>query len=165
MSIFIEKETDFVLNFEPENVIKKVINYTCDYMNCPYETEVNVVLTDNEGIHKVNKEYRNIDSPTDVLSFPMIEYDIAGNLGFSEKIGDDMFNPDTGELILGDIMISLEKVSEQAKQYGHSEYREMGFLVAHSMLHLFGYDHIEEEERIIMEAKQSEIMDALKIYR
>lgn len=165
MSIYIENETETALDFDYEDVIRKVINYSLDFIQCPYETEVNVVITDNNGIHQVNKEYRNIDRPTDVLSFPMIEYEEAGNFDIIDEENEDGFNPETGELVLGDIMISVEKVKEQALDYGHSELREMAFLTAHSMLHLFGYDHMEEEERKVMEEAQRSIMDGLKIFR
>lgn len=166
MNICIEKETDLDLGFDCDELINKVITYAADYVGCPYEFEVNVVLTDNDTIHKVNKETRNIDRVTDVLSFPMAEYDEPGD--FSRLEDEDMFdvfNPETGELLLGDIMVSLEKVVSQAEEYGHSTTRELGFLIAHSMLHLFGYDHMEEDERVIMEAKQNEIMNGLEIYR
>lgn len=165
MSIYIENETETALDFDYEDVIRKVINYSLDFIQCPYETEVNVVITDNNGIHQVNKEYRNIDRPTDVLSFPMIEYEEAGNFDIIDEENEDGFNPETGELVLGDIMISVEKVKEQALDYGHSELREMAFLTAHSMLHLFGYDHMEEEERKVMKEAQRSIMDGLKIFR
>lgn len=165
MSIYIENETETRLDFDYEDVIRKVINYSLDFIQCPYETEVNVVITDNDGIHQVNKEYRNIDRPTDVLSFPMIEYEEAGNFDIIDENNEDVFNPETGELVLGDIMISIEKVKEQALDYGHSELRELAFLTAHSMLHLFGYDHMEEEERKVMEEAQRSIMEGLKIFR
>lgn len=164
MSIFIEKETEIPLDFDYESLIHKVIAYALNHEQCPYEAEVNVVLTDNVSIHEINKEYRKIDRPTDVLSFPMIEYDTPGNFdGIDER--NDYFNPETGELILGDIMISLEKVKEQAEEFGHSQQRELGFLVAHSMLHLFGYDHMEPEEAAVMEGRQKEIMEHLGIFR
>lgn len=165
MSIYIENETDITMDFDVEEVICHVIHYTCDYMNCPYETEVNVVLTDNAGIHEINREYRNIDRPTDVLSFPMLEYSAPGDMSFLEGAEDSLFDPDTGELLLGDIMISLEKVMEQSSEYGHSKLRELSFLVVHSMLHLFGYDHMEEDERAVMEQEQKNIMNGLGIYR
>lgn len=164
MSIFIENETSVEFDFDFQEIIKKVINYTEEFVSCPYEAEVNVILTDNENIHAVNKEYRNIDRPTDVLSFPMIEYDSPANFEGIEE-DDSLFNPETGELLLGDIMISVDKVFEQAEQYGHSCLRELAFLVAHSMLHLFGYDHMEEDERLMMEEKQRQIMEGLGIAR
>lgn len=168
MSIFIEKETDIQLDFDYNEIIEKVINYSSDFVGCPYEVEVNVVLSDNESIHRVNKEFRNIDKATDVLSFPMLEYEVEGNFDFLEENEDsvsEFFNPESGELILGDIMISFEKVISQAEEYGHSRLRELAFLVAHSMLHLFGYDHIDEEERKVMEEKQNQILNDLEIYR
>lgn len=165
MSIYIENETDYEIDFDYEQLINKVINYSLDFIKCPYEVEINVVLTDNEGIWQVNKEFRNMDKPTDVLSFPMLEYECAGNFSCIDEDDDSLFNPETGELILGDIMISLDKVDEQAKEYGHSKVREMGFLIAHSMLHLFGFDHMEDDERVQMEGLQKQIMDNLEIYR
>ena len=100
-----------------------------------------------------------MDAPTDVLSFPMLEYDTPSDFEHVEEDFADCFNPETGELMLGDIMISVDKVEEQAEKYGHSTTRELAFLVAHSMLHLCGYDHMEDEERLVMEAKQNEILE------
>lgn len=165
MSLNIEKETEIEPDFDFRDIIKNVVNYSLDYVNCPYETELNVTLTDNEEIHRINKEFRNIDSPTDVLSFPMIEYMKPGDFSVVEDNEQDYFEPDSGELVLGDIIISLEKVYSQADEYGHTPKRELAFLVAHSMLHLFGYDHMDDAERSDMEKKQKEILDALKIYR
>lgn len=162
--IYIEKETEIPLDFDYETLIQAVIRYALDYEACPYEAEVNVVLTDNSSICEVNKEYRQKDRPTDVLSFPMLEYENPGNFEGLEE-SDEYFNPETGELVLGDIMISLEKVKEQAAEYGHSQERELGFLVAHSMLHLCGYDHMEPQERERMERRQSEILYHLGICR
>lgn len=159
MNIFIEKETEDTLELDYESVIQEVVTFVADYEKCPYEFEVNVTLTDNEGIHTINKEYRQIDSPTDVLSFPLVEYSTPGDFSHLEEDTIECFNLDTGELMLGDIIISVDKVKEQAKEYGHSIRRELAFLVVHSMLHLFGYDHMEEEERIIMEGKQRTILE------
>lgn len=157
MTIEIEKECNISLEFEPEPVIREVIEEAIDYEQCPYECMLSVVLTDNDGIHAINKEQRQIDAPTDVLSFPMLEYEDPGTFDFLEE-DDFAFDPETGELVLGDIVISLDKVKEQAYAYGHSEKRELAFLVAHSMLHLFGYDHMVDTERIVMEQKQEEIL-------
>lgn len=109
--------------------------------------------------------YREIDAPTDVLSFPMLSYDAPGDFSALEDDYEDNFNPDTGEIMLGDIVISTDRVREQAKAYGHSERREYAFLIVHSMLHLFGYDHVTEEEAAQMEAKQRQILDAMQIFR
>lgn len=159
MNIQIEKETELDLSLDYKKIIDEIVNEALDYINCPYEIELNVILSDNEGIQQVNLEQREIDAPTDVLSFPMLEYEKAGDFSFLEREEEIYnFNADTGELMLGDIMISLEKVREQAKEYNHSESRELAFLVAHSMLHLFGFDHMEEKERIEMERMQEEIL-------
>ena len=108
---------------------------------------------------------RQIDNPTDVLSFPMCDFETPGDFSLLEETPEEYFNPDTGELMMGDIVISVEKVKEQAEKYGHSETRELAFLVAHSMLHLFGYDHMEEQEAKIMEEKQKEILEQMNILR
>ena len=124
-----------------------------------YEAEVNVILTDNETIREINRDHRQIDSATDVLSFPMVDYEAPSDFDHVEDAVEDYFNPETGELMLGDIVISVEKVEEQAEKYGHSQTRELAFLVAHSMLHLCGYDHMEEEERLLMEERQRAILE------
>lgn len=164
MTIILEQEYDRDLGINYEKIADKVINYALDYEKCPYEAEISLTLTDNNGIHEVNKEFRQIDKPTDVLSFPLIEYETPGEFDFLEEM-DECFNPETGELMLGDILISLDKVYEQANEYGHSVTREYAFLIAHSMLHLMGYDHMEENEAKIMEKKQEEILAALNIGR
>lgn len=165
MTITIEKEVELSFDFDEDVYVEKVILAALDYVRCPYEAEINVLFTDNEGIHELNREYREIDRPTDVLSFPMVDYDIPGNFDTLEEEQEECFHPETGELLLGDIVLSYDKIREQAKEYGHSELRELCFLVAHSMLHLAGFDHIEEEERIQMEQMQKEILNQLEIFR
>lgn len=151
--------------FPCEEIINKVVSAALDYEKCPYEAEVQVLITDNRSICSVNKEHRGIDSPTDVLSFPMIDFRRPGDFSHLEDGGFEYFHPGTGELLLGDIVISLEKVMEQAEAYGHTPTRELAFLTAHSMLHLFGYDHMEKEEAEIMEEKQEAILASLGITR
>lgn len=165
MTFRFEYEAEKQFTFDYETFMKEVMEAALDYVGCPYETEINIVITDNEGIYAVNKEYRGIDRPTDVLSFPMAEYEIPGDFSGLEEKCMDCFHPETGELLLGDIMISIDKVYEQAEAYGHSVERELGFLTAHSILHLCGYDHIDEEERIVMEEKQREILDKIGLKR
>ncbi len=169
MTVNIEYETDIELKLDYEDIINKVVAEAADYEKCPYETEVNVVLTDNKSIHEINRETRNVDAPTDVLSFPMIEYGAPADFDSLEEEMElspgDYFNPDSGELMLGDIVISVEKVMEQAEKYGHSQERELAFLVAHSMMHLFGYDNMGAEEAKVMEAKQEDVLRALGISR
>lgn len=165
MSLNIEYETDIKLDLDYETIIKEVVEKALDLEGCPYEVELNVILTDNEGIREINRDYREIDAPTDVLSFPLIDYVTPSDFSHVEEDTDSYFNPESGELLLGDIIISVEKVISQAEEFGHSQKRELAFLVAHSMMHLFGHDHMEEEERLIMEQKQEHVLDELKIYR
>ena len=165
MSLFIEEEGNTVLPFDTEATARLVVDAALEYAECPYEAEVNLLLTENEEIHEMNLEQREIDRATDVLSFPMIEYETPGDFSVIDEETGEAFNPETGELMLGDIVISKEKVLSQAEEYGHSPRREYAFLIAHSMLHLFGYDHMVDEERIVMEAKQREIMEIVGIPR
>lgn len=165
MTINIEYETEKKLEIPYERIINDIIPAALDYEKCPYEAEVNVILTDNASIQEINREYRQIDAPTDVLSFPMIEYETESDFSHVEDCVEDFFNPESGELILGDIIISVEKVIEQAEKYGHSQERELAFLIAHSMLHLCGYDHMDEEEREQMEARQREILSGKGYHR
>lgn len=165
MSLNIEKEVEAVFNFDCEKLAEDVISYTIEHEKFPYEAEVNLTLTDNEGIREINRMYRQIDTPTDVLSFPMLSYQKAGDFSALENDYEDNFNPDTGEIMLGDIIISVDRVRTQAADYGHSERREYAFLIVHSMLHLFGYDHMTEEDASQMEAKQQQILDAMQISR
>lgn len=164
MSIYLEQEGEIHLPIAYEHLCEKVVETCVDYMKCPYETEVNILITTNEVIHSVNLEQREIDRPTDVLSFPMIEWDDIETMDMLED-SMEYFHPDSGELMLGDIVISADKVMEQAQEYGHSLDREFAFLIAHSMLHLFGYDHMDGDERETMEVAQSEIMTLLGITR
>ena len=134
-------------------LVRRCCNAVLRMENFQGAAEVSVTFANNEQIHELNKMHRNVDAPTDVLSFPMGEdgkYDI---------------DPATNAKILGDIVISKEKVIAQAEEYGHSVKREYAFLIAHSVLHLSGYDHMEEEERIEMETLQREILNELNILR
>ena len=115
--------------------------------------EVSVTLTDDEHIHELNRTYRGIDQATDVLSFALTESEEP------EIVGGE------GNEVLGDLVISLERMQAQAEEYGHSPLRELSFLTVHGMLHLLGYDHMEEEERIEMEEEQRHVMEELGIAR
>lgn len=165
MTLNIEYETEVKLELDYKSIITTVVDKAIDMEECPYEVELNVFLTNNEEIREINKNYREMDTPTDVLSFPMVDYDNPSDFSKIEEYVQDYFNPETGELLLGDIIISVEKVIEQAHEYGHTQERELAFLVAHSMMHLFGYDHIEEEERMVMEQRQSKVLVELQIVR
>ena len=135
-----------------------------DYIGCPYEAEVNLLLTTDEEIWQMNREFRSTDRATDVLSFPMTDFEAPGEFGFLEE-RNDCFHPESGELLLGDIVISKDRVLSQAAEYGHSVLREFAFLITHSVLHLTGYDHMEEDERLVMERMQKEILEKLEILR
>lgn len=165
MTIEIEYEAKERLDFPYEEIINRVILEAIDYAGCPYEAEVSVLLADDEGIRELNREHRGIDAPTDVLSFPMGDYETPCDFEQLEDACEDYFNMETGELMLGDIVLSVDKIREQADKYGHSQERELAFLVAHSMLHLFGYDHMDDAERLVMEEKQEEILNRLGIRR
>ena len=165
MTLNIEKEYDLELGLEYEAVAREVIGQVLEEEGCPYEAEVSLLLVSDEEIHKINLEYRGIDRPTDVLSFPQLTFDTPGDFSFAETHEADSFNPDSGELFLGDIILSLDKVAEQADRYNHKRKREYAFLIAHSMLHLLGYDHMTKEEASHMEARQSAILDHLNIRR
>ncbi len=159
MTISIEYEAEKKLDLPYEEIIREIVEASLDYEDCPYEAEVNVILTDDASIREINREYRQIDAATDVLSFPLVDYERPADFSHLEEQAEDYFNPESGELMLGDIVISVDKVEEQAEKYGHSQRRELAFLTAHSMLHLCGYDHMEEEERLEMEERQRAILD------
>ena len=139
MDVLFENNTNEEINYK---LIEKVISEALRYEGVNDNTEVSVTIVDNEEIRKINNKFRNIDRATDVLSFPLIDFD-------NESLPDD-----GSKIYLGDIIISIERAKEQAKEYGHSIDREIGFLTAHSMLHLLGYDHIVPEEEKEMFAKQ-----------
>ena len=164
MTLQIDYETDREIGIEYEKLAKKVVQKVLDMEGCPYDAQVNLVLTDNEEIQRVNTEFREIPAPTDVLSFPMIPFETPADYAIVEE-DQSYFDLDTDELLLGDIMISVDKVFAQAEEYGHSVTREFCFLVAHSMLHLLGYDHMTPEEAVVMENKQRTALDELGITR
>ena len=157
MRLFLEDEGALDLKLPYEELATKVADAVLDYEKCPYEAQVELLLTMNEEIRQMNLEFRGIDRATDVLSFPMTEFPSPADYAYLDT-DDSSFDPETGELILGDIIVSVEKVIEQAEKYGHSRERELAFLIAHSMLHLCGYDHMVDEERLVMEKKQEEIL-------
>ena len=164
MTLYFEEEGAVTLPLDCEKTGRVAVETALDILGCPYEAEVSLLLTTNEEIHRMNLVFRDVDRPTDVLSFPMIDFAVPGNFdGLEER--EDCFDPETGELSLGDIVISKEKVLSQAEAYGHSVLREYAFLIVHSVLHLTGYDHIGEDERLVMEKKQREILEQLQILR
>lgn len=166
MTIQINDEQSIRLPFDHESLSREVIAAALDQEKCPFEAEISLTLVDNESIRKINREFRSIDSATDVLSFPLVPFPSpAGYEILEREDADDCFNPETGELMLGDIVISVERAKEQALEYGHSLRREFAFLIAHSMLHLLGYDHMSPEEASVMETRQEQILLNLNITR
>ena len=166
MTLEFENESGTELGLPLEETARMVIEAALDEMKCPYEAEVSLLITDNARIQEMNRQFRQIDRPTDVLSFPMIQFDQPGDFSFlEEEEPEECFNPETGELVLGDIVISAEKVLEQAEEYGHSVKREYAFLIVHSVLHLTGYDHMVPEEAEWMEQRQRQILEQLHITR
>lgn len=164
MTVTLEDEAGAAFPFDYQGLAEEVVGAALEFEAFPYEAEVGVFLVLPEEIHAMNREFRQIDRPTDVLSFPMVAY---GKPGDFSALGqdEDNFNPDTGEAMLGDIVLNVEWVKEQARQYGHSEEREYAFLILHSMLHLLGYDHMTEEDAAQMEGKQREILNQMGILR
>lgn len=150
LRIYFENEQEKLpLTYKMKMLVREAVETTLDFEDFQNHCEVSVTFTDNEGIHELNKKFRGVDKPTDVLSFPLFDFE-----GETEEppIDEVMSN-------LGDIVISLEKAKEQAEEFGHSFERETAFLCVHSMLHLLGYDHERsEEEDVEMRSKQSEIM-------
>lgn len=142
--------------------LKKCITTALAMQKVDVPCEINVLITDNEGIRAINSAYRQIDKETDVLSFPMFEFE-PGNL--PENL-EEMIDPETGLLPLGDMAISLEKVKAQAREFGHSDKREVGYLTVHSVLHLLGYDHVDEGPmKKQMRAREEAIMAEIVLPR
>ena len=165
MILTIEKEYDIDLGFDINEVAEKVISYAFSKFDIPYEYSLTLFTVSNEDIREINNEHRGIDSPTDVLSFPAIEYEIEGKLPDVEASKEAYFNPEDDSLYMGDIIVSLDRVTEQAKEYGHSNYREFSFLIIHSCLHLMGYDHMVPEDEERMFELQRQILQELMISR
>ncbi|HAF25848.1 MAG TPA: rRNA maturation RNase YbeY [Lachnospiraceae bacterium] len=165
MSFYADNEYEKEFPFDIDKTIENVINACVRMVSCPYEVSVNILITDDENIRRYNKEYRDIDKETDVLSFPAVDYEKPADLSIAEKNRYSYFDADTDELILGDIILNGDRVFKQAKEYDHSVLREFSFLIAHSMLHLFGYDHMEKEDETEMFLLQDKIMDELNILR
>lgn len=165
MQLYLENDTDVNFDFDTEIIAKAVIEKVLETEGCPFETEINLLITDNDGIREYNQQMRDIDKPTDVLSFPGLFFEEPSAFHIEDEEIADYRNPESGNIILGDIIISADKVIEQAEEYGHSIKREFAFLVAHSMFHLCGYDHMTEQEAAVMEAKQEEVLLMLQITR
>lgn len=146
--------------------LKKIIVFVLDEEEVLISTEVSLLFVDNKEIRKINNETRGFDKETDVLSFPMLDY--PKDKVYKESYKNFNFDAtylDGEELVIGDIVLSLEKALEQSKEYNHSLEREASYLVVHSVLHLLGYDHMEEEEKKKMRGREEEILNKLNISR
>ncbi len=166
MTFYVENETNEEFPFDIESLIKELTLTTLNKIECPFDDySLNVTFTDDETIKDVNSQFRNLDKSTDVLSFPALEFKTPGDFSLISDDDPACFDVETGELILGDIMISLEHAHKQALEYGHSYKREISFLITHSLLHLSGFDHETDDERAEMEALQEEILTELGITR
>lgn len=154
------------INKEQLATICDIIDYALKEEKVLIPYEVSLIFVDNENIRDINEEMRGIDAATDVLSFPMLNYD-------EKKVFKDCylnyeFSPidlDEGNLVLGDIVLSLERAQEQSVEFNHSFEREVCYLIMHSILHLLGYDHMEEEDKIIMRKREEEILSKFQINR
>ena len=165
IEMYLENETDAVFDFPTEETAQAVIEKVLEVEGCPFDVEVNVLITDNDGIREFNAQMRGIDAPTDVLSFPNLDYEKPSDFIIDPVCEADYCNPENGYVIFGDIILNADRIFSQAKEYGHSMKREYAFLIAHSMYHLCGYDHMTEEEAAVMETKQEEILKLLQITR
>ncbi len=153
------------LELEVDKVFERVAKAVLEVLECPFECEVSLTLTDDENIRELNRQFRDMDSSTDVLSFPMVDFKQPADYSCIDEDPTDLFDPENGELILGDIVISTDHVIAQAEEYGHSVLRELAFLITHSMLHLLGFDHMEPGDAVIMERTQDDILNMLNIRR
>ncbi len=165
MTVYLENESGRHFDFNEETAAKTVIEKTLEMEKCPYEAQVNVLITSKEQIRIYNKEYRQIDRETDVLSFPNVDYDAPADFSIVEANELNYCDPESKELILGDIILCADRVFSQAEEFGHSILREFSFLIAHSMLHLLGYDHMETSEEKEMFDRQEQILSELHINR
>ena len=173
MTFFVDMETEAAFSFDLEKVYQDVARAALTRERFPFEAEISLTVTDGEGIRELNRDARGIDRTTDVLSFPMLDFDAPADYsalyaGLPDEEGHartELTNPDTGEVVLGDIVICADLVKKQAREYGHSEKREFAFLIAHSMLHLLGFDHLSNKEAEAMEGEQRLILDSLGITR
>ncbi|TDT51095.1 rRNA maturation RNase YbeY [Fonticella tunisiensis] len=160
---FDNRQTRIDFSKELESLIEKSVEAVLALENFNKEYELSVVLTDDAGIKEINREFRNIDKATDVLSFPMLDFE-EGYYDEEDMDIEDL-NPDSGAVVLGDMVISLERAKSQSEEYGHTFEREVAYLTVHSILHLLGYDHEREEDRLIMRSKEEEILGRLGISR
>lgn len=165
MTFYVDRETDLPLTEDEQSLFGTLIGAVLAHEGCSYEASVSLLITDGEKIREYNRQYRGIDRETDVLSFPAVDYEKPSDFSLAEADETAYFDQETGELILGDIMLNAERVVSQAEEYGHSIRREYAFLLTHSLLHLLGYDHETREQEKEMFTRQEEILAGLGITR
>ncbi|MCR4697365.1 MAG: rRNA maturation RNase YbeY [Lachnospiraceae bacterium] len=165
--VILEENIEFETDFDKEKIANEVVEFILKKENCPWDVEVDILITESEEVQDYNREYRDIDKTTDVLSFPNIDWEAPADYSNvdEKEFNASSFNPETNLTILGDICLNRDRIISQAEEYGHSVKREYAFLIAHSMLHLLGYDHMEEAEAKVMEDKQKEYLAELGINR
>ncbi len=144
-----------------KNLVEQCVLKTLEAEGIDVPIEISILLVDNKKIRELNRQYRGKDASTDVLSFPMLEFED----GDKNKILSQEIDRDSNAVILGDIVLSMEKAGEQAEEYGHGLFREIGFLIVHSLLHLLGYDHENHEDTTIMRKQEKELMNILGLPR
>ena len=153
MIYFLNDQEKFQITYAQKMLVRKAVESTLEYEGYKNNAEISVTFTDNEKIQKINNEFRGIDKATDVLSFPLTDYE-SNDVPFVDELDGS----------LGDIVISLERANEQAEEFGHSFEREIAFLTVHSMLHLLGYDHVNsEEEELDMRKRQSDVLKIMNL--
>lgn len=167
VTLNIERENTIDLDFDMAQTAQAVCEEVLEAECCPVNTEVSLTYVDDDAIREINRDSRGIDAVTDVLSFPNLDMTADGpdRWGVAMRSAWDCMDPETGNLFLGDIVLNLDRVCRQAYEYGHSERREFAFLIAHSMLHLCGYDHMTPEEETRMFRRQEQILINLGITR
>lgn len=165
--VIIDNVIEFSPDFDVQKIAESVVNKVMEAEGVTEEVEVDILITDAKEIREYNREYRDIDKETDVLSFPNMEWEVPGDfeLAINNPANDMCINPETNLLLLGEICLCKERILSQAEEYGHSVLREYAFLIAHSCLHLLGYDHMEEAEAKVMEDKQKKYLEDLGISR
>ncbi len=151
--------------FSPRILARQVIRQVLLSEGCPYDVCADLILTGPEEIRELNRDFRGIDNETDVLSFPGIGFARPSEFDVIDREDPELFDPDTGLLCIGSIVLNAGRVVSQAAEYGHSVKREYAFLVAHSALHLLGYDHEIPAEAALMEKRQDDILNAMGITR
>ena len=156
--LILNKQRKFKINDEIKNIINQIISIALEKEAVSVPVELSIVLMNNKGIKELNREYRGKDIPTDVLSFPMYDREEVRKVINHNHIG-------LNEVLLGDIIISMEKAYEQAQDYGHEFEREIGFLTTHGVLHLLGYDHLNEIDKKEMRIKEEQILNVLGLTR